>query len=391
MIDAKSKEIVTELYPKVETAFKNSDNIKKYKSNIDHYMARNINAYSSAGPSTRPTISPSDYNNLYNILGLSDSEIQAVLKRIKGNGGESGKFFNNPYNIAIVLTTRYFSLKKNKDMIDVSLTYLNTSIYQWMFKKYYKVFDPNEAVMAYTLANLTQRFKIKKYGTILATLTDITKTCYETHKTRIEEGTDLNIAKFINDVVSRMNSFMRKLANAYNENYKDQKYLQSEKEDFSDESYYEADNDSYAIERISNKVLTNLVVNGPDRKLIELAAKNSNVSVNVLQTSIMALVTENNRDDIKRVIECLLSLYLNNNPDKTASLKDIGTNKFYVYCIKIYRQSNTSNKNINEIKEILDKWIDDIDLKKKVSTVGSLGNYRKAIFTFFIFTIEKLF
>lgn len=391
MIDAKSKEIVTELYPKVETAFKNSDNIKKYKSNIDHYMARNINAYSSAGPSTRPTISPSDYNNLYNILGLSDSEIQAVLKRIKGNGGESGKFFNNPYNIAIVLTTRYFSLKKNKDMIDVSLTYLNTSIYQWMFKKYYKVFDPNEAVMAYTLANLTQRFKIKKYGTILATLTDITKTCYETHKTRIEEGTDLNIAKFINDVVSRMNSFMRKLANAYNENYKDQKYLQSEKEDFSDESYYEADNDSYAIERISNKVLTNLVVNGPDRKLIELAAKNSNVSVNVLQTSIMALVTENNRDDIKRVIECLLSLYLNNNPDKNASLKDIGTNKFYVYCIKIYRQSNTSNKNINEIKEILDKWIDDIDLKKKVSTVGSLGNYRKAIFTFFIFTIEKLF
>lgn len=390
MIDAKSKELITVLYPKVETAFKNADNIKKYKSNIDHYMARNINAYSSAGPSTRPTISPSDYNNLYNILGLTDSEIQATLKGIKGNGGESGKFFNNPYNIAIVLTTRYFSLKKKSDMIDVSLTYLNTSIYQWMFKKYYKVFDPNEAVMAYTLANLTQRFKIKKYGTILATLTDITKTCYETHKSRLEEGTDLNIAKFINDVVSRMNSFMRKLTNAYNENYKDQKYLQSEREDFSDESYYEADNDSYAIERISNKVLTNLVVNGPDRKLIELAAKNSSVSVNVLQTSIMTLITENNRDDIKRIIECLLSLYLNNNPDKNASLKDIGTNKFYVYCIKIYRQSNTSNKNINEVKEILDRWIDDIDLKKKVTTVGSLGNYRKAIFTFFIFTIEKL-
>ena len=104
----------------------------------------------------------------------------------------------------------------------------------------------------------------------------------------------------------------------------------------------------------------------------------------------MVLITENNREDIKTIIECLLSLYLNDNPDPHASLKDVGTNKFYVYCIKIYRQSNTNNKNIIIIKDILDKWIDDIDLKKKVSTVASLGNYRKAIFTFFIFTIEKL-
>ena len=110
----------------------------------------------------------------------------------------------------------------------------------------------------------------------------------------------------------------------------------------------------------------------------------------MLQTVVMTLITENNRDDIKEIIECLLALYLNDNPDPNASLKDIGTNKFYVYCIKIYRQSNTNNKNIIKIKSILDKWIDEVDLKKKVSYVGSIGNYRKAIFTFFIFTIEKL-
>ena len=275
-------------------------------------------------------------------------------------------------------------------MTDVGLMYLNTSIYQYIFHKYYPTFNPNESVMAYTLANLSQRFKIKKYGTILATITDITNTCYETHKPRIKECTDLNIAKFINDVASRINSFMRKLANEYNENYKEQRYLQSEHDDYSEETFYEADNDSFAIDRISNKILTNLVVNGPDRKLVEIAAKNSSVSVNMLQTVVMTLITENNRDDIKEIIECLLALYLNDNPDPNASLKDIGTNKFYVYCIKIYRQSNTNNKNIIKIKSILDKWIDEVDLKKKVSYVGSIGNYRKAIFTFFIFTIEKL-
>lgn len=390
MIDSKSKELVTIIYPKVESALKNPDKAKIYKSNIDKYMARNIASYSSAGPSTRPTLSPSDYTNFYNIFGITEKEIKETLKKIKGNGGDSGKYFNNPYNVVIVLTIRYFSMKKNEEMINAGLMYLNTSIYQYMFHKYYPTFVPNESVMAYTLANLSQKFKIKKFGTILATITDITRTCYDTHKPRIEQGSDLNIAKFINDVASRMNSFMRKLANEYNENYKEQRYLQSEKDDYSDESFYEADNDSFAIDRISNKVLTNLVVNGPDRKLVELAAKNSSVSVNMLQTAILTLITENNREDIKTIIECLLSLYLNDNPDPHASLKDVGTNKFYVYCIKIYRQSNTNNKNIIIIKDILDKWIDDIDLKKKVSTVASLGNYRKAIFTFFIFTIEKL-
>lgn len=390
MIDSKSKELVNGLYPKVENALKNPDKVKVYKSNIDKYMAKNINSYSSAGPSTRPTLSPTDYTNFYNIFGFTEKEIKDVLKKIKGNGGDTGKYFNNPYNVAIVLSIRYFSIKKNKDMVNTGLMYINTSIYQYMFHKYYPTFEPNEAVMAYTIANLSQKFKIKKFGTILATLTDITTICYETHKERIEQGTDLAIAKFINDAASRMNSFMRKLANEYNENYKEQRYLQTDKDDFSEENYYEADNDSFVIERLSNKVLTSLVVNGPDRKLITLAANNSNVSVNMLQTAIMTLISENHRDDIKTIIECLLSLYLNDNPDPSVSIKDVGTNKFYVYCIKVYRESNTNNKNIILIKEILDRWIEEIDLKKKVSTVASLRNYRKAIFTFFVFTIEKL-
>ena len=45
---------------------------------------------------------------------------------------------------------------------------------------------------------------------------------------------------------------------------------------------------------------------------------------------------------------------------------------------------------ILNIKAILDNWIDILGLKSKVGTVASLGNYRKAIFTFFVFTIEKL-
>lgn len=380
--------IKLELYPKVEKSLNNPENAKAFKSNIDRYMAKYIDCYTSIGPSIRPTITPTDVSNLLKIVGITEADVKECLKKVKGRASE-WKTFSNPYNIAIVLSIRYFTIKKNEDQVNNGLLYLITHIYQWMFHKYYK-FPPNEAIMAYTIANLSQRFKVKKFGTILAALTDITRTCYDTHKDRIVRCLDTDLIKFVNDVTSRINSFMKKLRNEFEENVKSGNYLQTDKDDYSDEHYYEADNDSFAIDRITNKVLTNLVVSGPDRKLVELAAKNSTVSVNVLQTSVMALISESHRDDIKRIIECLLSLYLNDNPDKSASIKDVGTNKFFVYCIKVYRQSNTTNKNIIEIKEILDRWIKELNLRSKVATVASLSNYRKAIFTFFVFTIEKL-
>lgn len=382
-----SNVIRSELYPIVEKSLKNKDNQKAFKSNIDRYMAAHIESYSSLGPSTRPTLSPTDVNNFLKIVNLTDEQIKGCLKKMKGNNA-NWKTFNSSYNIAIVCSLRVFSIEKNEEQVKNAILYMVTNIYQFMFYKYYK-YPPNEAVMAYTIANLSQRFKIKKMGTILNALVDITMTCYETHKTRLNKFDDVDVLKFVNDAFSRINSFMRKLTNEYMENIKQGNYLQSEHDDYSDEHYYEADNDSFAIDRITNKVLTNLVINGPDRKLVQLAAQNSQVSVNMLQTSVLTLVSEDHRDDIREMIECLLGLYLSkDNPN--SRIEDLGSNKFYVYCIGVYRQSNTTNSNIIKIKSILDRWIVELDLKKKVSSPGSIGNYRKAIFIFFVFTIEKL-
>jgi hypothetical protein len=382
----KSSSVVRDnLYPIVSKSLDDKNNQKLYKDNIDRYMAAHIDSYSSVGPSTRPTLTPTDINRFMETVGLDDKTVKDCLAKVKGNSS-SWKNFNSPYNIGIVLSIRYFSKAKNPDQVHNGLLYMVTNIYQYMFWKYWR-YPPNEAVMAYTVANLSQRFKLKKSGTILAALMDIMETCYETHKTRIDRCEDVDILKFINDATSRINSFMRKLCNEFTENVKKENYLQTERDDYSDEHYYEADNDSFAIDRITNKVLTNLVVNGPDRKLVELAAQNSTVSINTLQTSVLTLISEDNREDIRKMIECLLSLYLTSNPN--GSVADVKTNKFYVYCIRVYRNSNTTNQNIIDIKQILDKWVDELNLKAKVGA-GTLGNYRKAIFLFFVFTIEKL-
>lgn len=385
---ADSNVMKTELYPTVHKTLTQSDAQKAFRTNIDKYMALNINAYSSIGPSIKPIFGEDEANKLIAVTGLTNEQIRACLTKVSGNNS-SWKNFNSPFNIAIVLAIRHFAETKNQEQLDNGLLYMIANIYAYIYRKYYSKFAPNEAAMAYTIADMSNRYKLKRSGSLLATLVDLAHVCYNTHKDRIKRCTDTDILKFVNDMTTRINAFMRKVRNELEENLKSGKYLQSEHEEFGDELYYEADSDSYAIDRITNKVLTNLVVNGPDRKLVELAAKNSSASVNILQTSILTLVSEENRDDIQRMIELLLSLYLHDNPN-TVAIRDIGTNKFYIYCMRVYRQSNTLNKNIIEIKAILDRWIDDLELKKKVGTEQTLGNYRKALFTFFVYTIEKM-
>jgi hypothetical protein len=56
----------------------------------------------------------------------------------------------------------------------------------------------------------------------------------------------------------------------------------------------------------------------------------------------------------------------------------------------IYKRANTQDPNIIKIKDILDKWIDKYSADyKKHNAVGTVGFFRKAIFTFFVITIQR--
>lgn len=379
--------IKDDLYDIVAKSLSDKSNDLKFQQNIDRYMAANLPSYASPGPSIRPYFQQTDVASLIQVTGLTPELIKETLGKIKGTNAD-WKNANTPFNIAIVLAIRYYTLQKNEDRINQGLLYMIAHIYAFMYFKYFK-HRPNEAAMAYTIANMSYRFKLKKFGTLLGALVDITRICYDTHKDRIIRGNDIDNVKFINDVTTRINSFIKTIRDEFGTNIKNKNYLQSEHDEIGEDVYYEADSDVYAIDRIVNKILTTLVVNGPDRSIINLAASNSQVSKNNMQTYTMVLISEQNREDIRQMLESLILLYLTNNPDSKASLRDIGSNKFFLYCLRVYRQSNTSDKNIIQIKKILDKWIDDLGIAQQIGTPTGIGNYRKAIFTFFVFTIEK--
>lgn len=381
------------LYNKVESAMSDKTNYALFKNTIDQHMANNFDKYSSIGPIKRPIFRTEESDAMFKAMGLTKDDLADIIATMKTKDSRwKIRGVDQPMNMAVVLSLEYFLKQNDEKQVKNALSYMICFNYPLFHYKYFRKAEPTESIMAYTINNLSNKYQIKTAGNVWAVLFDTTEKALALQKNGIKKGDDDAFVRFIADVRTRINGFMQKIANAYYANWKSGNYLQNEHESFEEDKYYEADSNTLAIERITNKVLTRLIVSGPDSKLVELAAKNCSVSVNLLRTYTQSMITDKQKDDIRTIIEKLLFLYLlTENEDNKHTIRDVGTNDFLIYCMKVYKKSNTIDPNVIAIKEILDRWLRELgELKSGTSSKSThVNNVRRALYMFFIMSIMK--
>ena len=177
---------------------------------------------------------------------------------------------------------------------------------------------------------------------------------------------------------------IKKIAIEFYKNHKEGNYLNTELEVNEEDQFREADSSTYLVNRLSENVSLKLIIEGPPIKLINAAAKSNQVSVNELRNHITSMVNDSHKDDIKVVVESILFLFLFNSQNKA---EEINSDKFLIYCLDIYKRSNTTDENIIKIKKVLDSWLDELDVYKKTQRLATINSFRKAIYTFFVMAI----
>jgi len=118
-----------------------------------------------------------------------------------------------------------------------------------------------------------------------------------------------------------------------------------------------------------------------------MSAKIAGVSINEVHNVVKRIIEKDDKL-IKEFIILFLHQYLvvDKHPEATFS-----SNNFLVYANKIYGKSNTNDKGIIRIKEILDTWLKENSEKYlKTSRVASLIAYRKSIFIFFCIATQQV-
>lgn len=378
----KGKVLLTELYPLVKKGLSKKENTMKLKNAVGNFLDRNNEKLTTIGPIHRIIFSDEDINVLYEAIEVDPQTIKGFIKSssvIKSQW----QIMNNPFNSGIAMAIRYYKLHNNEEMVNILLVYLTLSMYPSIHFKYFQ-YEPNENVMNYTINNLSNKFKIKQLGTIYAALLDTTQVCYQSYGGGIARGYDKDIVDFIMGEKTRLNSLIQKIANEYYDNKTEGKYMNSDNDSYDEDNYHEADSNTYLIERMANNVVLRLVVDGPNIKLISVAAKTCQVSVSELRNYVNLMVISSNRDDIKAVIESILFLFLF---DSQNTVQQISSNEFLLYCMEVYKKSNTTDENILKIKRILDSWLEDLGTYKKTQRLATINNFRRALYAFFVLSI----
>ena len=390
-VSAMSKVLVNTLYDKIEVAMKQKINQNNFKNNLDKYMAANTDAYAAIGPYKRPIFSDNNIDGLITTVGLTRAEIKSALKSctyIKPSWVE----VNKPFNIAISLTIRFFLIQKDDMMLDLALSYFVVSMYPIMHYRYFR-YEPNEAALTYTINNLSNKFGLKQDKTLWVTLKKMVRTCLNHFQKLLIEGTDKAIVDFIESYKTRLNSFLKTIYREFDIVYKKKLYLGQEYENLSDDdNYHEASSDSTAIAVITNKVVQSLVVHGPDMRIVTLSANNCTVSVTILRSYLSTMIVNEQRNDIEKIVESLVYLYLVTEGETNINntIAGINSNDFLIHCMKVYKKSHTVDESVNRIKKILDNWLISLNIREYTKSPNTINNFRRAIYMFFVLSIIKL-
>lgn len=378
--------ILANIYPKVEQAFTSKETQRKFSAIVASYVDRNVNRLSTAGPSKRTLFSDMERNKVYDLVNFDPKTCKAIVKQsnyIKA----SWKIVNDPFNLVMMMILRYAKLNKLDQINQLAVTYLTLSMYPSLHYKYFK-FEPNEAIMQYTINNLSNKFKVKQVGNILQALVDTTALADKTYDKNIRHANDKELTDYINAYKTRLNSLIKKIRDAFEKDYRSGNYMNTERDNEDENDFKTSDSNSLLIQRIVDQVVLKLSVNGPDSRIVDISAKMNQVSVNETRNTLNQLTQ--NKDEsvnIRALCESILYLYLFNGENH---VNDLNGSKFLTFCLAVYKKSNTNDENVIKVKSILDTWIEKYsETYRKTQRVATLNNFRRALYTFFVFTLQR--
>lgn len=378
-----NKEILNKLYPVVEKSLSVKSNENVLLSTIGKYVDRNMKLLSASGPCYRIQINDADKNGVYEAIGLDEIKIKQAFKDSTYINA-SWAIMGNPFFTACALCVRYYIIKNKQDKVDLLSFYLCMGMYPLLHYKFFK-HNCNENIMNYTISTLSNKYKYKQLKSCYNTLKDLASTCTSTHKDRLKVGGDSEFTKYVNDMHARLNDNLKNVAISYYKNHESGNYLNVDSESMDEDNYREVDNNSFVVDRVLNKIITKVAMNGPNFNTVSLSAKLCNVSLNELKNLSLIVTNEYNMEDYKNITEAILQIYLF---DMKRMPEQIKSKDYITSVLQIYKRTNNKDENLNTIRRILDKWVDENGVKKRIKRQATLNNFKRSMFIFVALTIQ---
>ncbi len=396
---AKTFMVLESIYPHIEKVLSTSAGSNKFKMMVGTFLDKNHAKLHTPGPQYMIGFTDRDKAEFFTLFELSPRYVTEVVTTLTKSITDKSNFLylrQNPILFAFWSCIRYFHVKKDEKGLNTALAIYALAVYPSVFSVFFK-YPPNADVMKYTIDHMSEKFTIKRAGSIFAALYQSINSSFfgksgdKVGFTKsIVVGDDADVIRFIQRIHNDQKSMMRNICDAYMQNYK--KGLRTSQDLDSalnnnnlsaiDTSY---ENNTTIVDTVAQKVTIPILTNGVNHQIVSQAKDIASISLADCMYYISKILTDKHTEDIRSFIHSVLFRYLY---DERHQPSDINSREYLVWCSSLFRQTNSKNDNIRNIKELLDKWAEETGIHAKFKREASRVNYKKAIFFYFCLSIQ---
>lgn len=359
---------------------------KEILTAIFEYIDRNNDLLNTAIIAKCPNFTVEDKEKAYINCRTSEEEIKNLVKTSTTFVDKSAKTKLKTQELAIacMLLASYFLNNGDKEACKYVTLYRCLDLYSYMHNKY-AMHGANENVMAYTVANMSGAFGIKKYGSILGLLEDTVETLIKTYSDRIRRCSDDDIEYFCTATFTRLNIKMKKIFNQYYKNYESGAYLNMESESMDPNDFRITSSDSKIISTLVDKSYMDFINNTVHKEVLTLSVLGTDITTTKLESVVNDMRISKDVLKVRYVLANIVAYAVNYS---NLSAYEIGSGKFIEICKKGYT-SNTISDEMGSVKDIIEKFVIETSSKHGRQRYGktAMNNYKKAVYMYFVYLL----
>ena len=386
-----TKAIKDHLYPEVEKALSSTKVRNEYKKFVNDFFSKRDEEVYDALPCSRILCSEDEMDKLFTVLGIDKSEVTSII-----GGTYYAKISNfNPkaalheFTVTQLCVIRYFVLKNLQKERDISILLLAFSgkFYPSLHYRSYPTVVPVRHVMEYVVNNqLSQKYDLASKGSVMGAINSICMTWVDTYKSKFKDFEDEDVVYLIQQLHSRIGSFMKNIAEEYYKAYDNKDiYMAYSSDSFEQGDYHLADNDSLKVERFTEATMAFITSNGVDYKICK-ACSDENITPNEAKAVIESIVM--NKDNIltmKELISLMIATYFAVDKDK-----DLTNISFITYSVS--PKPNAKQREIIRQKEIIEDFLTESGTAymRRRSRIATRNSYERCVRMYFALMIHNV-
>lgn len=387
--DANTEAIRKKLWPMVEEAISKPAIEKAYKKLVNDFVSVRTESLYDTLPCDRLLCSELEMDKLFDVLKIDKKAVKDIINETYYGTVDN---FNplaakHEFTVTQLLIIRYFMLNNKKKEIDLAMIHLSFSgkFYPSVHYRSYPTVTPARHIMEYVVNNrLSKKFDLVTQGSVIGAIRSVSATWLDTYKDRMKNLSDEDVVYLIQQLHSRVGSFVKNIATEYYDVYEDKdSYITYSSDSFDDNDFHLADSDTLRVGRCTEKTVNMINSVGVDYRICRMCS-NNDITPNECKAVIESIIgTKENIITIKELISLMISLYF------ATGERDLADIKFITYTIA--PKPNAKQKEIVRVKDIIEEWLCESGTAylRRRSRIATRNSYERAVRMYFALVIHN--